>query len=215
VDDWRVAQTWRLFEDKIVHERNELCRAEWWILWRRIAGGLSAGQQKAISDPLLGVIRKGRAKGVLPNWGSHEAAEIWRLLASFELLDPEVKTELGDALGQDKVGIWALGRLGARVPMYGPLNAVVPGDVALQWAQKLIQVRRNDPELQFSLMLLSRFTGDRYRDLPQEARDRILVAMKAAPAHLTELIRSGGDLAQEEKSKAFGESLPPGLRLVL
>jgi molecular chaperone DnaK (HSP70) len=213
-DDWRVAQTWRLFEHKIVHERNELCRAEWWILWRRIAGGLTAGQQRAIADPLLATLRKARGKGVKPAWGSHESAEIWRLLASFELLDAEVKIELGDSLENDRIAIWALGRLGARVPMYGPINTIVPGDVALRWADKLIQVRRRDPELYFTLMLLSRFTGDRYRDLSQEGRARILAWMKAAPVHLTELIRTGGDLAQEEKSKAFGESLPHGLRLV-
>ena len=213
VDDWRVAQTWRLFEHKIVHERNELCRAEWWILWRRIAGGLSAGQQKGISDPLLAASRKARARGANPVWGSHESAEIWRLLASFELLDPEVKIELGDALGNDKVAMWALGRLGARVPMYGPLNTIVPGEVAWRWADKLMQSHRRDPELYFTLMLLARFTGDRYRDLPQEARERILTWMKPAPAHLIELIRVGGNLGQQEKSKAFGESLPRGLRV--
>lgn len=214
VDDWRVAQAWKLFEEKIVHERNELCRAEWWILWRRIAGGLTAGQQRVISDPLLASLRKAKAKGAYPSWGSHEAAEIWRLLASFELLDPEVKIELGNALGHDKVAIWALGRFGARVPMYGPLNTVVPSEVAQRWAEKLLQSRQRDPELNFTLMLLARFTGDRYRDLPEEARERIIASMKAAPAHLTQLIRTGGDLVQEEKSKTFGESLPRGLRLM-
>ena len=44
VDDWRVAQMWRLFPREVVHDRNELVRAEWWILWRRVAGGLSAGE---------------------------------------------------------------------------------------------------------------------------------------------------------------------------
>jgi hypothetical protein len=129
------------------------------------------------------------------------------------LLDPEVKIELGEALGKDKVAVWALGRLGARVPIYGPINTIVPPEVAQRWAENLMRARNPDPELFFSLMLLSRFTGDRYRDLPEECRERILRWMKDAPAHLTELIRVGGDLAQEESSTAFGESLPRGLRL--
>src|SRR6185436_19503029 len=37
LDDWRVAQTWRLVQGKMVFA-GPTCRAEWWILWRRIAG---------------------------------------------------------------------------------------------------------------------------------------------------------------------------------
>ena len=33
------------------------CRVEGWILWRRIGGGLAAGQQQALADPLLGPVR--------------------------------------------------------------------------------------------------------------------------------------------------------------
>ena len=53
VDDWRVAQTWRLFPASVAHPKNESCRAEWWILWRRIAGGLPAGQQMTLAEPLV------------------------------------------------------------------------------------------------------------------------------------------------------------------
>jgi molecular chaperone DnaK (HSP70) len=56
VDDWRVAETWRTLQGKLIHS-TAVCRAEWWILWRRIAGGLGAGQQQAIADPLLGLVR--------------------------------------------------------------------------------------------------------------------------------------------------------------
>ena len=56
VDDWRVAETWRLLQGKLVHP-TAACRNEWWILWRRIAGGLAAGQQQALADPLLAPVR--------------------------------------------------------------------------------------------------------------------------------------------------------------
>ena len=29
--------------------------------------------------------------------------------------------------------LWAIGRLGARVPLYGPLNTVVPAETAADW----------------------------------------------------------------------------------
>ena len=55
VDDWRVAQTRRLLTGLTFN--NPTCRAEWWILWRRIAGGLPAGQQRALAQPLVADVR--------------------------------------------------------------------------------------------------------------------------------------------------------------
>ena len=65
---------------------------------------------------------------------------MWRLLGSLELLPVELKIELGamllDLLPKRKIEpvrrpiVWAIGRIGARVPLYGPLNAVVPAEAA-------------------------------------------------------------------------------------
>ena len=56
VDDWRVAETWRIVQGKLAHP-TAACRVEGWILWRRVAGGLSAGQHQALAEPLLGPVR--------------------------------------------------------------------------------------------------------------------------------------------------------------
>ena len=52
---------------------------------------------------------------------------MWRAVASMERLVPSAKVKLGDALleriekGKEQaLALWALGRLGARVPLYGP-----------------------------------------------------------------------------------------------
>ena len=254
VDDWRVAQTWRLFERKVVHRRNELCRAEWWIFWRRIAGGLSSGQQRVIAEPLLAELRKAGERGKSESLGAHELAEIWRLLASLELLDPALRVDLGERLitgikaGDEsgkrrmvpglKVALWALGRLGARVPMLGFMHTVVPVAAAAHWLAELIDLdlggdavdgqSRTAPgrtrvadandlrkEALLAAMLISRRTGDRYRDLDEETRGRILEWMErnAAPAHYLNLVREGGAVGEAEQSRIFGESLPHGLRL--
>ncbi|HEX4149915.1 MAG TPA: Hsp70 family protein, partial [Pirellulales bacterium] len=86
LDDWRVAQTWRLLQGRLLHA-GPMCRAEWWILWRRIAGGLPAGQQRALAEPLLGDLRSAqrslaKGRGAELRLGSHEAAELWRFLGS-------------------------------------------------------------------------------------------------------------------------------------
>ncbi|HUG91435.1 MAG TPA: Hsp70 family protein, partial [Planctomycetaceae bacterium] len=147
LDDWRVAETWRVLQGRLVHPTPS-CRAEWWILWRRIGGGLAAGQQQALSAPLLASIRQthrqsqtGRAKGgASVATGGHEAAEIWRLLGSFELLPVATRVDLGEMIAGllprprmepvRQALLWALGRVGARMPVYGPLNTVVPATKA-------------------------------------------------------------------------------------
>jgi len=54
VDDWRVDESWRRLHGKLGQTTSG---AHAWILWRRIAGGLSPGQQQALADPLIAPIR--------------------------------------------------------------------------------------------------------------------------------------------------------------
>ncbi len=216
VDDWRAARTWhQLSAKKAIHGRNELCRSEWWILWRRIAGGLTAGQQRALAEPLLAAMRKRRLLD-----GSHETSEIWRMLGAFELLAAPVKTEAAEILlaeaGRSKAALWTLGRLGARIPMYGPLNTLAPAETVEKWIERLLQSGLPGGEAFFALMQMARRTGDRYRDVSEETRGRVLEWMKRenAPAHYVELVRDAGVLREEEQDSVFGETLPHGLRLM-
>jgi hypothetical protein len=231
VDDWRVAQTWTTLQGKFAHSAANV-RVEGWILWRRIAGGLAAGQQQALAEPLLGLVRglhrqvtTGKGRGEF-GFAMHETAEMWRLLGSLELLAAAAKAELGgmllEMLPKRKMEpvrpamIWAVGRLGARSPMYGPLNTVVPAAAAANWLVKLIGDRGNHlAECQLSVMQLARRTEDRYRDLPEKLRREAVdwLTLENAPPHFVELVRTGGSLDSDEQGLVFGESLPKGLRL--
>jgi len=58
--------------------------------------------------------------------------EAWRLLASLEHLPAGTRAPLGRELlakirkqPADAIWMWSLGRLGARIPLYGPLHSVV------------------------------------------------------------------------------------------
>ncbi|HOP76842.1 MAG TPA: Hsp70 family protein [Thermogutta sp.] len=229
-DDWRVSETWRILHGKLFHP-TPACRAEWWVLWRRIAGGLTAGHQQALANPLLASFRSfhkqqttGTGNSDFP-YSSHEATEILRLLGSLELIAPHWKVELGDMvldlLPKKKLEhlheamLWLLARLGARVPMYGPLNCLVPADVAVRWLDHLVKIDPPSPLMPFVVMQLARLTQDRYRDLPQKARDRALkyLAEHNASDHLLRLVREGGHLETDEQTQLFGESLPKGLRV--
>ena len=230
VDDWRVAQTWKMQSTKVIHAKNELCRAEWWVLWRRIAGGLTPGQQHTLAEPLLATLRTflrkaGTARGSPLGYGPHEGTEVFRLLSAMELLPRSTKAELGEMLiyfiARDRAvalrdaAAWALGRLGSRIPMYGPLNALVPAEIVEGWARRLIDLPQLPEKALFSLVQMARLTGDRYRDVSSESREAIAVRMEAAnaPEHYIQLVRSGGELAADEQKLAFGESLPKGLRI--
>ena len=225
VDDWRAAQTWRLLsERKVAHPKNELCRAEWWILWRRIAGGLTAGQQRTLAAPLLAEIRK-EDRGTAAGWGSHETAEIRRLLGSLEWLDAPAKLDLGGRLlgalaagagRRQRAAVWTLGRLGARTPLYGPLNTLVPAEEAETWIARLAALAGPDEEVAFALVQTARLTGDRFRDVSDTARDTAAgwLERHGAPGHFVDLVREGGELHAAERSEAFGESLPLGLALI-
>jgi hypothetical protein len=208
-----------------------MCRAEWWILWRRIAGGLPAGQQRALAEPLLGELRAAarsvaKGRGSEMRLGAHEGAELWRMLGSLEWLALSWKIELGQIalklMPREKVanvraaGVWALGRWGARVPMYGPLNTVVASSVVTTWADQLMQMHQPPDSASFALTQLARKTGDRYRDISEPLREKVLTWLgdHAAPEHFLQLVRAGGELAEEERGLMFGESLPQGLRLV-
>ncbi len=231
VDDWRVAETWRTLQGNLIHP-TAMCRAEWWILWRRIAGGLTAGQQQALADPLLAPIRAthrqmttGKGRGADFNPGSHEGAEVWRLLGSLELLTGTTKIELGnmllDLLPKRKLETvrpamaWALGRLGARLPLYGPLNTVVPVESAADWVQRLMDFGSNDAMVLLAVMQIARKTDDRYRDLPEKLRTKVVdwLLGREAPRHFVELVECVGQLDTEEQGLVFGEALPKGLRM--
>jgi hypothetical protein len=231
VDDWRVAETWRVLQGNLCHAA-VMCRSEWWVLWRRIAGGLSAGQQQALADPLLGPIRAlhhqvttGRGKGGEFSAGSAETAEVWRLLGSLEFLQPSTKIELGgilfDLVPRKKMEttrpamLWALGRLGARQPFYGPLNAVVPPEAAGDWLRRLLDLGYEDTAAHLAVMQLARKTLDRYRDISDKLRDKVLAwfVRTGAPEHFQQLVRDAGSLDADEQGLIFGESLPKGLRL--
>jgi len=220
-DEERMDELWKLFPQGVLHAKNELCRAEWWILWRRVAGGLNEGRQAALANPLVS-----RLKGGNGTWGCgpHETAEIWRMVACLERLPHEMRRKLGERLaerltrkgwGADHgAASWALARLAARVPLYGPLNTGLPPEQVAAWLEPLLGAEVPRAENLFEVAMMVRRTGDRYRDIDDDLRLRILdwLRERQAPEHTVALVADGGELAPEEQATAAGDSLPIGLR---
>lgn len=231
MDDWRIEQLWRKVQGSLVH-KTIACRTQMWILWRRVAGGLSPGQQQNLAGPMLGNIRDlhrqlidGRGRGSDLDLTSQEGAEIWRALGSLEQLSKETKIELGEMILNlitrrkmepvyDAV-VWTLGRLGARVLFSGPLNAVIPPDVAGKWLRRRLKEMKGTPLDYFAIMEMARKTGDRYREIAEDVREAVLAELSKsdAPENYSELVRKTTVLEEKDETLLFGESLPIGLRL--
>jgi molecular chaperone DnaK (HSP70) len=229
VDDWRVAQTWRAVNGKIVFPASQ---SEALVLWRRIAGGMTRGQQLALAElslPSIRALRRrfggGKPTAAAPPLDPTQSAEVWRLLGSLELLPVAIKIELGDTLVEllpkpklqkwRSTMFWALGRLGQRVPLYGPLNTLVPPAQVPRWLQAAMHLADGDPVAPLAVMLLARRTNDRHRDIDPHLREQAAewLGVTRAPSHLQQLVRDGGTLDEEERGEVFGESLPSGLRM--
>ena len=228
LDDWRVQKMWSLLANtNVLHPRNQLCQAEWWILWRRISGGLLKKHQESLwlRCVLLLPDASGRAKSK-QHVGRHEAAEIYRLAGTLELLNPSTKIQFGESILRgfeqrrcalrDDPYLWTLGHVGARSPMYGQLNVVLPSAVAEEWLNRLLALPDWEQTQMFPLVLLARKTGDRYRDISPETRAAVLefMAQRQAPAHYLKLVAEVGFLDEDEQRMAAGDSLPSGLRIV-
>lgn len=228
VDDWRVAETWKRLQGKLAHPAAN-CRVEWCILWRRIAGGLTAGQQQFLSAPAINSIRdwaKSAGKPRGDQAGPQEIAEQCRLLGSFEWLSPTVKQQLGEALLEivarptheavRSTALWAIGRLGARRPAYGPLNTVLSPDIAAKWLAQMMRLEGGDAMEPFAAMQLARMTGDRYRDIDETQRENVLKWMDRiqVPRNFRRLVREVGTLDAEDQGLVFGEALPIGLKIL-
>jgi len=221
-DELRVGRLWRVLGADLRHPRAVQCRAEWWNLWKRIAGGLNARQQEHLLQQVSPVLlRRGKPKGPRP--GPQELREMWQAIGSCERLVATTRAELGAVLlglaergSATDTDLWALARLGARVPVYGPLNCVVARDVAAGWATRLVGAKWPRPDAYaFALSQIARATGDRERDLDPELRERVARRLDPEPngARAARLVREPVALEAREEARLLDEALPAGLRI--
>ncbi len=225
-DAWRIQQLWKIFPVGVRFTNTVQCRAEWWSLWRRAAGGLNRAQQTHLYNEiapwllphLKAKITTGRSKV-----GEQEIREMWQVMGSCEHLSAEAKAELGKVLVRSlekrkatDQEIWALTRLGARTPLYGPLNCVVRKNTVEDWIERLLRVEWRKPDATaFMLVQLARCVGDRERDLDEGVRQRLAERVSTFPAKArwTKLLLEAVPLKVEEQARIMDEPLPAGLRI--
>ena len=126
LDSHRINDLWNLFYQGVKHNDATQVKNEWWVLWRRVAGGLKRSQQNKIFDKVFPQLRNQKA-----------SAEMIMTLGALEGLDATKKVMLGNYLvGMLQIGdsglyleqrFWTLTRVACRFPVVsGPENILRP-----------------------------------------------------------------------------------------
>ena len=149
--------------------------------------------------------------------------EAWRLLASLEHLPATTRAALGGELFRklkkepsDGHWLWSLGRIGARIPLYGSLRCVIAAERAADWVNALLDLGELTHETTSAIVQLGRRVGDRSRDISPEVIRSAVAKLKAAgvadDASLRPLLEFTLP-ARDDVERTFGEPLPRGLKL--
>jgi hypothetical protein len=219
LDEWRVSELRKVYAEGLAFPKEIQNQVEWLVLWQRVAAGFSAGQQRELAQRVAGQLGLGQRKAARLN--PQIEREAWRLLGSLERLDAGQRVRFGDEL-LDRVRreprnahwLWALSRLGARRPLYGPLNGVVPPGVAERWLDRLLDVTDVTADRAQAIGHIGAKTGDPARDIGDASTDRAADRLTAAGfIEATRQLREIADTSETETGRLFGEALPEGLKL--
>ena len=226
LDDWRIEQLWKMYSQGIQFVSESQNWAEWWTLWRRIAGGLSEQAQETIFADIAKYIDPAAARqaGIEKQLKMRSYDDIVRLAAVLERLPVAKKVQLGSWLlkrleksGESNQTWWAVGRIGARIPFHGSSHNVISSGMIEIWLEQLLKEDwKKTPQIGFAATLMTRMSGDRARDMNDAVRSKVLDKLKLSKAPLTwvEMVESVKELSEKEEKQIFGEALPAGLKLV-
>jgi molecular chaperone DnaK (HSP70) len=222
LDEHRVKTLWKIHHNGPLHTKNVQVRSEWWVLWRRVAGGLSSSEQRLLSQDISSLLKsskKGKSQKIAPQ----EHLEAWMCVANLERISVADKTAWGNLLMKTLQGKkvraqywWSLSRIGSREPLYGPVDLVVDPRKATNWIEKILKKDWPDPKpVGLAIAQIARLTGDRKRDLDPAIVEQVIAWLTPhdwAPP-LIQTLREVRPMEETEKNLIFGESLPSGIRM--
>jgi len=218
MDEGRIDGLWRIRGDglRFPGKRTKL---QEYILWRRVAGGLSRERQEILLAAEENKIDQ--PKSVSP--------ELIRMAGSFERIGHELKAELighfietvVELASQQKhcaPYLAALGLLLNRTPFYAGPDSVVPPTLVERAYEAFRRFDWNDPEFaeaQVLFLRAARAVDDRRLNLSKSLRNQIadkLEKCKIAPVKAGRL-RNVVPVERAERLSLYGEAVPPGLIL--
>jgi hypothetical protein len=212
-----MTQLWECFGLGLAHRKERSAQANWWMMWRRTAGGLAADQQQRLFDAAWPGVRGAPVENV----------EGVRLLGSLERVPPAARIEVaellfgqvlkGRAVNQQHV-FWALARLASRVPLYTAADAVLPAafvEACFAKAEPLDWKKQGMQSLAGVFAAACRRTEVRALDVQETMRGRVIDKLRRSGASEEQVaqVRDYRPVDTAERERLFGEELPVGLRL--
>lgn len=197
---------------------------QFFIAWRRMAPGLDEREQSGLFATLL--------PHLSPSVGRGKRKLAFRPLAEPEMLECAVflerlpanqRTQLGEAIlertwtKRDPLLWAALGRVGARVPVYASLHHVVPTQSVEGWLDHLLREKWEElPTAPMAAVQMARLTGDRARDIDDRIRSDLCRRLERLGTNPTiwRPLREYVVVEEQDRVERFGEQLPVGLRWV-
>ena len=218
LDPWRMTELWQCFDLGLAHRKEKSAQSNWWMMWRRTAGGLDAEQQQRLFDAALPQFKSSAV----------EFVEGTRLLGSLERIALPDKLELarlllslvlkGKASNQPHV-FWALGRLLSRVPLYTAAETVMPAAVVEDYFAQVEPLDWKKLGLQPLTAVFSfacRRIDTRALDIHDDVRARVVEKLMRSGANQAQVrvVEEYCEVLAADRNDLFGEQLPAGLRLV-
>ena len=216
-DTVRMIQLWRAHSLGLSFPKEKSAQVQWWILWRRVAGGLDRIQQREIYNSVCSLITK-----------KNEFPEVIRLVAALERIPLEDKERFGNYLvdairkeySKDSAHYcWALGRVASRIPLHAPVHTVLPPAVVTGWFKRLQNLDWSGGGREHLISTFSqagRLIADSELCLSENIRTAIRKKLASTGAPI-QFIRPLDEIIERDEQEAaaqFGEKLPAGVRLV-
>jgi uncharacterized protein DUF3731 len=215
-DAIRMDELWQLHTDGLAYLSKRI-QLQHYILWRRVAGGLSRERQEAILTHELSKLRTQK----------NPPAELVRLAGSFERIAPIIKTGLIDLFLQSTRDLatanrycapylTALGLLLNRTPLYAGPENVVPAVQVERAFEALSDLDWTEPklaEIETLFLRAGRIADNTSIDLSKALRAKIASKLEKSGVTSSKLRRLSVfvPVAGLDRAGLFGESLPPGL----
>jgi hypothetical protein len=217
-DDLRIDALWRVHDDGSCFPGRRI-KSQEYILWRRVAGGLTRERQTRLMAGEIDRIRSGRAPD-----------ELVRLAGALELIHHDTKAELVHRFCDIAVALAAakrhcapylaaLGLLLNRTPLYAGPETVVSPDLVERAYHAFQRFDWTTPELldlQILFLRAARVVDDRSLDLSMPLRGQIASKLEKSgvSALQTAKIKGFVPIGRSDRASLYDDSLPPGLILI-
>ena len=217
-DESRLEELWRAWSLGMAFPKEKRSQSHWYLLWRRVAGGLNGERQQQILDKILPTLRS----------SNDPMPEMVYLAAAMERITPQIKVELiqrfTSCLLKEKVRhkapyLWALSRLLSRTPLYAGVDRIVhPREVMTLFGKVKDKNWREEPwkGLCSLFAMAARCTDQRDIDLDSDQRQAIVIKLRESKADKSAIdqVAEFVPLSDDDREVQFGEALPAGLILI-